>query len=72
MNLQQRVKRLEKIHPEFTDFELTARVNRVLEQPHLVPPSAYARIVELLEIAKARKANHEKLAKQSQYAGKAE
>ena len=59
MTIKSRIAKLEKQRPTMTNDELTERVKRVLEQPALVPPLAYHRIVELLNLARARKERHE-------------
>ncbi len=57
MTIQNRLAKLEKqLAPGMSNDELAKRVNHVLENPNLVTPQAYSRIVELVEIAKARKA----------------
>jgi len=57
MNHKSRIEKLEKqLAPSMSNDELAKRVNHVLDNPNLVTPQAYSRIVELVEIAKARKA----------------
>ncbi len=56
-NHEARLAKLEKkLTPGMSNDELAARVNHVLENPNLVSPQTYSRIIELVEIAKARKA----------------
>jgi hypothetical protein len=61
-NLEQRITRLEKDR-RVSLQELAERVWRVLATPSLVLPAAYARIVELVNIARARKEQHERSTK---------
>jgi hypothetical protein len=66
-NQKNRVKQLEKDNKpaqmtwkEFTQSEDTfERLNHVLLNPSLVAPETYERIVEIVDIAKARKIEHE-------------
>lgn len=64
-NIKHRLSQLEKQQPaqylnlRKTDAELTTRVSQVLAQPHLVTSTAHNRIVELLELARTRQAQHE-------------
>ena len=56
-NINSRIQRLEQQHTQGRTIpELERRVNQVLQNPHLVTPAAFARITELLDIAKQRQA----------------
>jgi hypothetical protein len=60
MTLKHRLTQLEKQRPPMmSNDELAERINRVLANPHLVAQAAYNRIVQLLNLARERKAHHE-------------
>jgi hypothetical protein len=59
MTLKTRIEEIEKEQPETTNVEWAVRIQRVLENPYTVPQAIYNRMIELLNIARARKQHHE-------------
>ena len=59
MTLKTRIEKIEKEQPETTNVEWAARIQRVLENPYIVPQATYNRMIELLNIARARMEQHE-------------
>ena len=62
MEINNRLKQLESAtgtRQTMSKTELAKRVERVLECPHLVTPSAYYQIVELIELCKQRQASND-------------